>query len=172
MQCKARRRIIFVTPGSILRQGRSRAEFDSSDCVAVWNTSGSVGARHLAKIFAPGLSQLHRQQERLSPSLGAIANRRRGRPDDSGMVANEPTARRPDRCSYGSASSLTNARMILLFTLLVLMDQPAWYFVVEVTVFNLLLVLLLRRKTKFAVVFLPALQKDSARGFLRYEAGR
>jgi hypothetical protein len=39
----------------------------------------------------------------------------------------------------------TNPRMILLFGLL-LVSQPVWYFFAELTVFNLLLVLLLRRE--------------------------
>jgi len=41
----------------------------------------------------------------------------------------------------------TNPRMILLFTLL-LVDQPIWYFFAELTVFNLLLVMLLRREDR------------------------
>jgi hypothetical protein len=40
---------------------------------------------------------------------------------------------------------MTNTRMLLLFALL-LIDQPIWYFWIELTVFNLLLIYLVLRQ--------------------------
>ena len=52
---------------------------------------------------------------------------------------------------------MTNARMLLLFAFLIL-DRPAWYFVVEVTALNLVLGYVLLRQGELSRSFLPAVR--------------
>ena len=80
----------------------------------------------------------------LSPRLGEL--KRAARKTNDGVIA--------EAYLQASRSTLrwlnllaTNPRMILLFALL-LVDQPIWYFFAELTVFNLLLVMLLRREDR------------------------
>lgn len=58
---------------------------------------------------------------------------------------------------------MTNTRMLLLFALL-LIDQPIWYFWIELTVFNLLLLYLVLRQENMSQLLLTlvATRRDSA----------
>ena len=67
---------------------------------------------------------------------------------------------------------MTNARMLLLFAVLIL-GRPAWYFVVEVTALNLVLGYVLLRQGELCRSFLAAIRDPSAtRGFIGDKAGR
>lgn len=52
---------------------------------------------------------------------------------------------------------MTNTRMLILFLVLIL-DHPAWYFVVEVTFLNLVLAYALVRQNQLCRQFLPAIE--------------
>jgi hypothetical protein len=52
---------------------------------------------------------------------------------------------------------MTNTRMLVLFLALIL-DHPAWYFVAEVTVFNLVLAYALARQNQLCRRFLPEIE--------------
>jgi hypothetical protein len=58
---------------------------------------------------------------------------------------------------------MTNTRMLLLFALL-LIDQPIWYFWIELTVFNLLLIYLVLRQENMSqsLLTLVATRRDLA----------
>ncbi|MGH8093786.1 MAG: CDP-alcohol phosphatidyltransferase family protein [Chthoniobacterales bacterium] len=53
---------------------------------------------------------------------------------------------------------MTNARMLVLFLLLIL-DHPAWYFLMEVTVLNLVLAYALVRQKELCRLFLPEIER-------------
>ena len=125
-------------------EGKSRAELDSSRTLRLefdhlrWRTTPQ-------KKF---LLRLHlnytRQQEWLSPRLGEL--KRAARKTNDGVIA--AAYLQASRSTLRWLNLLaTNPRMILLFSLL-LVDQPIWYFFAELTVFNLLLVMLLRREDR------------------------
>jgi hypothetical protein len=83
-----------------------------------------------------------RQQEWLSPCLSQLKQRAE-ETNDSSIAHHYLEA---SRSSIKLLNLLaTNPRMILLFVLL-FAGQPVWYFFAELTVFNLALVLLLRRQ--------------------------
>jgi hypothetical protein len=58
---------------------------------------------------------------------------------------------------------MTNTRMLLLFALL-LINQPIWYFWIELTVFNLLLICLVLRQENMSqsLLALVTTRRDSA----------
>ena len=83
-----------------------------------------------------------RQQEWLAPRLAEL--KRAARKTNDGVIAQAYLqASRPMLLWLNLLA--TNPRMILLFGLL-LVGQPAWYFFAELSVFNLLLAMLLRRE--------------------------
>ncbi len=52
---------------------------------------------------------------------------------------------------------MTNTRMLILFLVLIL-DHPAWYFLLEVTVLNLVLAYVLVRQNQLCRQFLPEIE--------------
>lgn len=52
---------------------------------------------------------------------------------------------------------MTNTRMLILFLVLIL-DHPAWYFLAEVTIFNLILAYSLIRQNQLCRLFLPEIE--------------
>ena len=52
---------------------------------------------------------------------------------------------------------MTNTRMLILFLVLIL-DRPAWYFLVEVTFLNLVLAYALSRQNQLCRRFLPEVE--------------
>ena len=53
---------------------------------------------------------------------------------------------------------MTNTRMLILFLVLIL-DHPAWYFLAEVTILNLVLAYALIRQNQLCRLFLPEIEK-------------
>lgn len=123
-------------------RGKSRAELDSAAGLQLefyrlhWRTAPRK--KFLLRLYL----NYTREQEWLAPLLRQV--RRAAQEDpDAGLAA---------AYLQGSKAALkwlnllaTNPRMILLFGLLFL-GQPIWYFFAELTFFNFLLVLLLRRE--------------------------
>ena len=125
-------------------EGHSRAELDSASHV-----KGEFDRLHWAdspreKFLFRLYLNYTRQQEWLLPSLNKLkllAQKRSGPAvSEAYCLASRPFLRWTNLLA-------TNPRMILLFIFL-LLGQPFWYFVAEVTVFNLLLFLLLRGQEK------------------------
>jgi CDP-alcohol phosphatidyltransferase len=121
-------------------EGKSRAELDSSKTLQLEYDHLSWRTRPRNKFLLRLYLNYTRQQEWLAPHLGEL--QRAARKANDGMVG--------EAYLQASRSMLpllnllaTNPRMILLFALL-LVNQPVWYFFAEVTVFNFLLILLLR----------------------------
>jgi len=56
---------------------------------------------------------------------------------------------------------MTNTRMLILFLLLIL-DHLAWYFIVELTVLNLVLAYALFRQNQLCDAFLPEIESIAA----------
>lgn len=123
-------------------EGKSRAEVDSSDTLRMefdrlrWRTA--LRKKFLLKLYL----NYTRQQEWLAPRLGELERVAQETNDDAVAEAYQQASRTSIRWLNLLA---TNPRMILLFALL-LVGQPVWYFFAELTIFNLLLVLLLRRQ--------------------------
>jgi len=87
-----------------------------------------------------------RQQEMLSPclkKLREISNRSFPQEIPEWLRARYRNSARPMFKSWGLL--MTNTRMLLLFVLL-FFGQPIWYFWIEITVFNLLLIYLIYRQ--------------------------
>ena len=123
-------------------EGKSRAELDSSNTLKLEYDRLSWRATARKKFLLRLYLNYTRQQEWLAPRLGALQQ-------GAGTTNGGTIAQAYLQASRSTLRWLnllaTNPRMILLFALL-LADQPVWYFFAEVTVFNLLLVLLLRRE--------------------------
>jgi CDP-alcohol phosphatidyltransferase len=123
-------------------QGRSLAGLDSSHSLQLEFDHLSWRAAPWKKFLLSLYLNHTRQQEWLLPRLRELEQVARETPD----VTISSAYRQVAEPSIGQLNFLaTNPRMILLFVLL-LIGQPVWYFVVELTVLNLLLVLLLRRE--------------------------
>jgi len=123
-------------------EGKSRAELDLSGTLKLefdhlrWRTEPRK--KFLLKLYV----NYTRQQEWLAPRLSEL-KRATPKTNDDVIAQAYLQASRPMLLWLNLLA--TNPRMILLFGLL-LVDQPVWYFFAELTVFNLLLVLLLRRE--------------------------
>ena len=57
---------------------------------------------------------------------------------------------------------MTNARMLILFALLII-GRPAWYFVIEATALNLVLGYVLLKQNQLCGEFLPEIENGVAR---------
>jgi CDP-alcohol phosphatidyltransferase len=94
-------------------------------------------------------------QEKLSPSLMRLRTAAwQAFPSaiPGALQADYRAAARPLFKSIGLL--MTNSRMLILFLVLIL-DHPAWYFLAEVTLFNLLLAYALVRQNQLCHRFLP-----------------
>jgi hypothetical protein len=123
-------------------EGKSRAELDS--CTTLQAESDRLRWRdHPWQKF---LLKLHlnytRQQEWLAPDLLEVKRAAAG-PNNAAIAAGYQKGSRPLLKWLNLLA--TNPRMILLFALLFI-GQPVWYFVAEVTFFNLVLLFLLHRE--------------------------
>jgi len=121
-------------------EGNARAELDSS--AALQGEFDRIAWRDY-----PWKKFLHRlylnytrQQEWLAPRLSEL-KRATSQTNDPALSAAYRETSRP-LIKWGNLLA-TNPRMILLFALLII-GHPVWYFVVELTLFNLLLAVLLR----------------------------
>jgi hypothetical protein len=123
-------------------QGKSLTGLDSSSSLQMEFERLSWRAAPWKKFLLRLYLNYTRQQEWLLPRLRELEQVARETHDRALFNAYRQAA----EPSIGRLNFLaTNPRMILLFALL-LVGQPAWYFLVELTVFNFLLVLLLRRE--------------------------
>nr|MBA3609675.1 CDP-alcohol phosphatidyltransferase family protein [Chthoniobacterales bacterium] len=123
-------------------EGRGRAELDASEALQADFDRLRWREQPVKKFLHRLYLNYTRQQEWLVPCLDEL--KRFATPPNDLPIAN----------AYRSASRplikwtnllATNPRMILLFALLFL-GQPAWYFVAELTLFNLVLLYLLRQE--------------------------
>lgn len=123
-------------------EGKARAELDSSDVL-------EAEFDHLRWADHPWKKFLHRlylnytrQQEWLAPRLSELKGAAE-RTNDPALAAAYRERNRPLLKWVNLLA--TNPRMILLFALLIL-GQPIWYFIIELTLFNFVLGLLLRKE--------------------------
>lgn len=123
-------------------RGKSRAELDSSDVLQREFERVRWRAAPRKKFLLRLYLNYTRQQEWLAPRLDEL-ERAAGETPDVGISEAYQAASRPSIRWLNLLA--TNPRMILLFGLL-LLGQPVWYFFAELTVFNLVLVRLLRRQ--------------------------
>ena len=122
-------------------EGKARAELDSGALRAEFDRfrwRDHPWKKFLLRLYL----NYTRQQEWLAPCLSKLKRAASG-PNDIDFAQAYRNASRPLIKLLNLLA--TNPRMILLFGLL-LAGQPIWYFFAELTVFNLLLVLLLRRE--------------------------
>ena len=123
-------------------EGKRRAELDSSRQLRMEFDRLRWGSDFRRKFLLRLYLNYTRQQEWLMPRLGELKRMANG----SEGAAIPPAYTRANRPLIKCLNLLaTNPRMILLFALL-LLREPVWYFVAEVTIFNLLLLFLLRRE--------------------------
>ena len=124
-------------------RGRSRADWDSSETLADEYRQLSWHGQPWHKFLLASYLNFTRQQELLSPALRRLRD----------STVRQFPGEMPDllRRGYQEAAQpmlrwwgflMTNTRMFFLF-LFVAIDQPALYFWLEVTVFNVLLFLLI-----------------------------
>jgi phosphatidylglycerophosphate synthase len=144
--------------------GKSGSEFDSTSKLKreydrhTWRTAAwpkfllrlYLNAMHEQELLLPGVRRL---QEKMQPTFG-------------GAVPSTFQSRYADlaRPTFKWWSLLmTNSRMLVLFVLF-LVHQPVWYFWLEITVGNLLLVYLIFRQEKMlrSLIRFLTTQKDSA----------
>ena len=131
-------------------KGRSRAYFESYDELLDAYRQLRWSKAPIDKIVLAVNLNATRQQELLSPGLGRLQK----------TVSREFTSEIPAwwqmryRQIVGPSFRLwgflmTNTRMLLLFAVL-LLDRPAWFFWAEVTVFNLLFLVLIFQQTRMS----------------------
>lgn len=139
-------------------ESAGRAELDASDALQVEFDRLRWRAQPWKKFLLRLYLNYTRQQEWLAPCL---RNLKRVASQTNDCVISD---------AYRSASRplikwlnllATNPRMILLFALL-FVGQPVWYFVLELTFFNLLLVVLLRKENTICRRLASAGEKDAA----------
>ncbi len=146
-------------------EGKTRAELDASGQVrsefARLRWRNAPREKFLYRLYL----NYTRQQEWLLPRLNEL--KQQANQGDSAAISE----------AYGRASRplirwtnllATNPRMILLFALL-LLGQPVWYFLAEMSVFNLLLFLLLRGQDRVCRRLLAVIQ--NARCSVASDAG-
>ena len=127
-------------------KGRSRGDFDSSAVLRSEYQALTWRENRWQKFLLALYINFTWQQEMLSPALGKFRE----------TVDRIFHGQIPDRLAsqYRNAARpafkfwsvlMTNSRMLLLFTVL-LLDRAAWFFWIEITMFNLLLIYLLFRE--------------------------
>lgn len=135
-------------------KGRSRADWDSSRVLQddyrqlSWRTNG------WDKFLLATYLNFTRQQELLSPKLRQLRDL-----TERSFVAGVPdslrqlyrAAARPLLRSWGLL--MTNTRMFFLF-LFLFIDRPSWYFWLELSAFNFLLIFLIVRQERMSRSFL------------------
>ncbi|CAN5514841.1 hypothetical protein BH18VER2_BH18VER2_06140 [soil metagenome] len=119
--------------------GRTRAELDSSGALQSDFDRLNWRAHPWKKFLHRLYLNYTKQQEMLAPRLSEL-KRVASETDDSAISRAYQAASRP-LLKWGHLLA-TNPRMILLFVLLII-GHPTWYFVIELTLLNLVLALLL-----------------------------
>ena len=123
-------------------EGKGRAELDASEALQAEFDRLRWSTQPVKKFLLRLYLNYTRQQEWLVPCLGQL-KRLAAPPNDAQIADAYRSASRP--LIKWTNLLATNPRMILLFALLFL-GQPIWYFVAELTLFNVVLLLLLRRE--------------------------
>ena len=127
--------------------GRSRGEFDSS--AKLEEEYAQLKWRHdpWRKFLLRVYLDYTVGQERYIPQMTKVRDAMENRTSEEWLIERY---RRENRPIVKAANFFgRNTRMLLLFILLIL-NQPIWYFIFEVTIFNLLLVfILIRQKNVF-----------------------
>jgi len=132
-----------------LARDRGNREWDSAETLfalyraASW--SGQFGRKLLLLLYL----DFTRRQEWLAPQLSSLRARFSGADVPVGFAAHYQQRAIP-MFKYWSLL-MTNSRMLILFLLLII-GQPIWFFWVELTVFNALLVWLLFQQEKMCAV--------------------
>lgn len=137
-------------------EGSARAELDSS--AALQEEFNRLRWRDdLWKKFLHRLYLNYtRQQEWLAPRLSEL-KRATSQTDDPALSAAYRARSRP-LIKWVNLLA-TNPRMLLLFAVLII-GHPIWYFVVELTLFNLVLALLLRDENELCRQLLGSIKSD------------
>ncbi len=123
-------------------EGKARAELDSSDALQAEFERLRWGNQPWKKFLLRLYLNYTRQQEWLAPRLRDL-KRAAAQTNDVAIAEDYRQQSRPLLRWLNFLA--TNPRMILLFVLL-LAGQPVWYFLVELTLFNLVLAFLLREE--------------------------
>jgi phosphatidylglycerophosphate synthase len=137
-------------------EGKRRAEFDASDALQWDFDCLRWGEQPWRKFLLRLYLNYTRQQEWLAPCLSKL-KRAVYPPNDVGISEAYRSASRPLIKWLNLLA--TNARMILLFALL-LVGQPVWYFVVELTLLNLVMAFLLREENVICRRLISALRRE------------
>ncbi len=138
--------------------GRSRAEVDSSVRLRAEYEQLLWRREPWQKFLLRTYLNFTLGQEKFSPNLMRLrAAGRRAFPSTipEAFQARYRAAARPLFKWIGLL--MTNARMLILFLVLIL-DHPAWYFLAEVTVLNLVLAYCLLRQNQLCHLFLPEVE--------------
>ena len=125
---------------------RSRGDFDSSTALQTEYEALSWRERPWLKFLLASYLSFTRQQEMISPPLKRFRetiDRLFHEKIPEWFAAQYRNAARP-AFKFWSVL-MTNSRMLLLFAAL-LLDRTAWFFWIEITMFNLLLIYLLVRE--------------------------
>ena len=123
-------------------EGKTRAELDSTDQLRAEFNQVTWRKCPWKKLLLRLYLNYTRQQELLAPRLSKLRHAA-SQTNDASIAAAYREQSRPLIRWWNLLA--TNPRMILLFALL-FVGQPVWYFVAELTLFNLLLVVLLREE--------------------------
>jgi CDP-alcohol phosphatidyltransferase len=138
--------------------GPSRAEIDSSVRLRAEYNKLLWRRKPWLKFLLRTYLNFTLGQEKLSPNLMRLrvaAWRAFPSTIPEPLQARYRTAARPLFKSIGLL--MTNTRMLILFLVLVL-DHPAWYFLAEVTILNLVLAYALIRQNLLCRLFLPEIE--------------
>jgi len=144
--------------------GRGRAQLDSSAHLQPEYRGLDWGREPWKKLMLGLCLNFTRQQEMLVPvviRLRAAVDRQY--PDEIPERLRAPYREWAVPMFKWCGLLMANTRMILLFFLL-LMDQPAWFFWIELTVFNLLVVWLVVEQTKMSRSLLEMVLTPSGPG--------
>jgi hypothetical protein len=138
---------------------RSRGDFDSSAALRsdyqAFNWRENPWQKSLVLLYL----NFTRQQEMMSPVLKKLretVDRLFGEQIPEWLAAQYRNAARPAFKFWGVL--MTNTRMLLLFAVL-LIDRPAWFFWIEITMFNLVLVYLLYRQRNMCRALLEMMRQ-------------
>ena len=138
--------------------GPSRAEVDSSMRLRAEYNKLLWQRKPWQKFLLRTYLNFTLGQEKLSPNLMRLrvaAWRAFPSTIPEALQARYRTAARPLFKSIGLL--MTNTRMLILFLVLIL-DHPAWYFLAEVTILNLVLAYALIRQNHLCRLFLPEIE--------------
>ena len=139
--------------------GRSRGEFDSSSKLETEYEQLTWRRQFWSKFLLRVYLDYTIGQERYVPQMAKVRDAIESRPREDWLTERYQRENRPI-VRYANFFG-RNTRMVLLLVLLIV-DQPVWYFVFEITIFNLLLAFVLIRQRNIFDRFLDHLAKATA----------